>query len=257
MELGLKDKRILITASSNGIGLETARTFLEEGARVIINGRNQDKLDRVKSELASHYGDKVKAFCGNMLDDMAIEECVSFVREQYEGLDILVCNLGSGKPLNKAQLDESEWQRFYDINVMSSVSILNEAHPLLCDGNEPCVVLISSIVSKEVLSAPIGYATAKSAIRTMSKYLSREWADDGIRVNCVLPGNIYFEGGRWDELKNSDEEGVMSYIKSAVPMKRFGKPEEIANAIAFLSSDRASFITGAELVIDGGQLFGV
>ncbi len=254
MELGLKDKRVLITASSNGSGLATARTFLDEGARVIVNGRSQGKLESVKQELSLHYGNRVRAFCGDILDDETIDKCVAFVKEEFDGLDIMVCNLGSGKPLCDNSLDKSEWQRFYDVNVLSSVGVLDKIRPLLRKGSNPNVIFISSIVSREVASAPIGYAAAKSAVRTMNKYLSRQWADDGIRVNCILPGNIYFEGGRWEELKKADEDGVMSYIESAVPMKRFGKPEEIADTIVFLSSERASFITGAEIVVDGGQL---
>lgn len=254
MELGLKDKRVLITASSNGIGLATAKEFLDEGARVIINGRSQDRLDNLSRELSVQYGNRVDTFCGDILDEGAIDKCATYAKDRLGGLDILVCNLGSGKPLINNPLDKSEWQRFYDINVMSSVGILNSILPLLRDGKNQSVILVSSIVSREAASAPMGYAAAKSAVRTLNKYLSREWAADGIRVNCVLPGNIYFEGGRWEELKNADEEGVMSYVESAVPMKRFGKPEEIADTIAFLSSDRASFITGAEIVVDGGQL---
>ena len=84
--------------------------------------------------------------------------------------------------------------------------------------------------------------------------MSRKWAGDGIRVNCVLPGNVFFQGGRWEELLNKDKRGVTEYIESCVPMKRFGEPKEIADMILFLSSKRASFITGAEISIDGGQL---
>ena len=176
------------------------------------------------------------------------------MEEQYHGLDVFIGNIGNGKPEQDNVLSVSEWRRFYDINVLGNVQIMNKIHKLLKTGTNPSVVLVSSVIAREAANAPVGYAAAKSAVRVLSKYLSRIWINDGIRVNCVLPGNVYFEGGRWNELRNMDIEGTMHYISTNVPMKRFGEPMEIANAIAFLASDKASFITGAEICVDGGQL---
>lgn len=254
MELGLKGKRVFITASARGIGLATAKVFLSEGASVIINGRNEDVLKEAAGKLGAQYGGNIHYLVADMLSKKDVADICASIQERLGGLDIFVANLGTGKPESGNVLEVSEWRRFYDINAISAVNVLNQLYPLLKEGVYPCVILISSIVSKEMVSAPVGYAAAKSAVRVLNKYLSRMWAADGIRVNCVLPGNIYFEGGRWEELLKADEDGVSSYICASVPLKRFGKPEEIADIVAFLSSERSLFTTGAEIAVDGGQL---
>ena len=175
------------------------------------------------------------------------------IKKNTGSLDIAVMNVGTGKTLTNNCLDSQEWRRFYEINTLSAVGVLNELHPLLQKGRSASVVLISSIVSRERSAAPIGYAAAKAAVLELNRYLSAQWAKDGIRVNCILPGNVFFAEGRWEELAAQDEQGTKRYICENVPLKRFGRPEEIADAILFLSSARASFITGATLNVDGGQ----
>ncbi len=254
MDLGLKGKKVFISASSGGIGLATAEAFLREGAVVIINGRNEETLKRISESFNEVYGENIDYYCGDMTDIRALVGLKEFIESKYQGLDILVANLGTGKPLSDNVLDSDEWKRFFETNVFGTVELLNQLYTSLVNGDNPCVVLISSIVSKEVMAAPIGYASSKAAVRILNKYLGERWSKEGIRLNCVLPGNIYFKGGRWEELLKENESSVTEYIDSNVPLKRFGKPGEVADAIVFLSSDRAGYITGAELVIDGGQL---
>lgn len=254
MNLGLEGKKVFITASSRGIGLATARAFLDEGCYVIINGRDDGRLKQIVSELSGMYPDRILPFRGDILHSDEIAKAVDYVADIYGSLDILISNLGSGKPETKDSLEVAEWDRFFKVNILGSVETLNGFYDLLKKGTNPNVILVSSIVAKEIASAPPGYAAAKSAVLTLNKYLSRIWSSDGIRVNCVLPGNVFFDGGRWQELHKEDSDGVDRYISDKVPMKRFGRPEEIADSIVFLASERASFITGAELVVDGGQL---
>ena len=254
MNLDLNNKTVVITASVNGIGLATAKSLLKEGANVILNGRNEYRLSDAVKKLENEYSGQVFSFLGDMSLETDMKKLVDYIDSTFGKLDILVTNLGSGKPESVNQLEVEEWRKFYNINVLSTVHLLDLLHPFLLKGDNPNVVLISSIVSREVASAPVGYASAKSAIRVLNKYLSELWSQDGIRVNCVLPGNIYFEGGRWQELLNKNKDGVLEYIEKTVSMKRFGQPSEIADTIAFLASVRSSFTTGAEIVIDGGQL---
>ena len=253
MDLGLKGKRVFITASTGGIGLATSEAFLREGSHVIINGRNEKKLYSEMKRLKSTYDADVDCVCGDMTKNEDIRAAAEQMEAKYGSLDVFVANLGSGKPESENPLEVSEWERFYDINVVGAVELSNCLHNLLKRGNEPCVTFLSSVVAREAALAPVGYAAAKSSVRVFSKYLSRMWVDDGIRVNCVLPGNVYFKGGRWEQLRDKGPNGVYDYINTAVPMRRFGKPEEIADTILFLSSRRAGFITGAEIVVDGGQ----
>ncbi len=251
MELGLTGKRVFITGGTRGIGLATAKAFLCEGSTVFLNGHNATRLQAVCKALKEELDGKVFPCCG----DMTSAEAVGHLREilKIDSLDIAVMNLGNGKAEDKNGLSPDEWRRFYEINTVSAINVLNQIHPLLQHGRNASVVLVSSVVARERSTAPMGYAAAKGAILTLCRYLSSAWVNDGIRINVVVPGNVYFSGGRWEEILTSDEKGTMDYLRRVVPMNRFGKPEEIADAILFLASERAAFITGAALNVDGGQ----
>ena len=254
MDLGLKGRKVLVTGSTRGIGLATARAFLEEGAVVAINGRDEGSLNKAFKELSLKYVDQVYPIRADMLSENDLNTAKSFLEDRMNGLDILVANIGSGRPEAENPLIASEWERFYRINVLSAVSVIDQFYPLLRKGNGACITLLSSVVARESSAAPAGYAGAKAAVSVLNKYLSRMWAADEIRVNCVLPGNIYYEGGRWAELMEEKKEETEGYIKETVPMRRFGSPEEVADMIVFLSSKRAGFITGSEIAVDGGQM---
>lgn len=254
MELGLKNKRVFVTASSSGIGFAIAKVFLNEGAKVVINGRNSNKVDlavsKLKKECNSNY---IYSFIGDITYKQNISNSKAFIEESIGGIDILVPNLGAGKPISNNHLDINEWEMMYAKNLFSAVKLIDVYRDVLMAGSAPCIVMISSIVACERMSAPIAYSAAKNGVRTLCNYLAGEYGKSNIRVNCVIPGNVYFEGGRWQELIQENKKGTMQYINDNVPMKRFASPEEIADAVVFLASERASFINGAELVVDGGQ----
>lgn len=253
MNLFLKDKIIFITASSAGIGRAIAESFLNEGAYVIINGRNKSKLNNTCNEFEKKFGwDRVWAVQGDMTDIVDIKRVLEEIKEQWGHLDILIGNLGTGRPLSKDKLDINEWQSMMNINLLSTVELLRITVDTLLNmgGN---VVLLSSLAAFERIDAPPAYAAAKKGILSLIKYMSFILAEKEIRINGVAPGNVYYEGGRWEELFKLDENGVKKYINKEVPMKRFGKTEEIANAVVFLASERSSFTTGAVLNVDGGQ----
>lgn len=254
MDLGLKGKNVLITASSQGIGFSTAESFLKEGANVLLSGRNEEKLRRSYDALKNKFGnERIYYFLGDISREDIILQCRSYIEEIWGDLDVLVPNLGSGKPVSEDKLDIKEWEMLINVNLLSAVRVIKEFSEMLSHSDNGSIILISSIVAYERMHAPYAYAASKSAIRTLSHYLSGDLAEKSIRVNCVVPGNIMFPGGRWEELYTTNKEEIESYIRVDVPLKRFGSPEEIADAIVFLASERARFITGAELVIDGGQ----
>ena len=252
MDLGLKDKIVFISGSGRGIGLATAKSFLQEGARVIINSRSEEHLNTAVSCLQPELRDRVFCIASDALTEKGSDSIVDFIRKKTDSLDCFVANLGGGKPMSTDPLDERELRRFFDLNVMANAVLLNKIHPILKKSGMSSVVFVSSIVAREVAKAPSGYGMSKSAVLSLSKYLSYMWADDGIRVNCVLPGNVFFQGGRWDELLKQDKVATERYIKESVPMKRFGKPEEVASLVSFLLSDAASYITGEVISINGG-----
>ena len=253
MHLRLKDKYVLITGATRGIGLATAKAFLEEGSIVFLNGHDRIRLEERCRELGARFPRKVIPCLGDITSEAGVEDVMRVLQKETAHLDVAVMNLGTGKPEGENLMQPEEWRRFYEINTISAVAMLDRLQPLLKRGKGANVVLISSIIAREAASAPVGYAAAKSAVLVLNRYLSGLWAKDGIRVNCVLPGNVYFPGGRWEELLAEDETGVQSYIASNVPLRRFGHPEEIADAVLFLASERAGFITGAALNVDGGQ----
>ena len=146
-----------------------------------------------------------------------------------------------------------EWEKSFDINLFSTVKLVQAFDGLWNEERGGSIVMLSSLAAYNRISAPYAYAAAKQGISVFSKYLSDDYAKRNIRVNSVVPGNVFYKGGRWEELVKRDETGVKEYIENSVPLKRFASPDEIANAIVFLASDCASFITGTSLVVDGGQ----
>lgn len=253
MDLGLDGKNIYITASTNGIGKAVAHTFLREGATVIINGRDEKRLMIALHELRKEYGEeKVYAVCGDMSDEDMIKYAVGKIREYVSNIDVVVANLGTGKPVSDDKFDLREWEYMLKINLLSAVGLIQNTRSLFSE-NGGSIVLIASLAAHDRIGAPPAYAAAKAGIVSLVKYAAPILSGHNVRINAVSPGNIFFEGGRWEELSARDPVGVNEYIDKEVPMKRFGTTDEIAEMIAYLSSEKSSFTTGAVIQIDGGQ----
>ncbi len=255
MDLHLLNKRVVITGSSGGIGKAIAKGFLEEGASVIIVARDQDKLSKTAAELSKAYGDdKVFFAICDCSKEESVQQLRGFVRKTWNGVDIVVANVGSGRSVPDAIPSTAQWSRVWSSNFDSALHTARIFTPML-EESRGSLLFISSIAGLEAFGAPVDYSTAKAAIIAFAKNMSRKLAH--IRVNVVAPGNVYFEGGSWDEKIKQDKDRVDSLIRSTVPVNRFASPEEISDAVVFLCSDRANFITGATLVVDGGQTVGV
>ncbi|MDH5560371.1 MAG: SDR family oxidoreductase [Deltaproteobacteria bacterium] len=254
MELGLKDKVAFVTGSSRGIGKAIAAGFLEGGARVVITGRNATSLNETSEEFKNKYDNgNILAIECDLTKELDIAKCVGSIIKKWGRIDCLVLNVGTGRSLPQPVSPKKHWDDIFDVNLNSPVGVTREALPFMQKKKGGSITFISSITGAEAFGAPVDYSVAKSAVIAFSKNLSRKVASDGIRVNTVLPGNVIFPGGSWDEKLKADKTSVENIINSSVPMKRFGTPEEIANAVLFLSSNKASFITGATLKVDGGQ----
>lgn len=253
MDLGLEGKRVFVGGSSRGIGLAIARGFLAEGAGVAIAARGADSLEEARSTLAAEYeGRRVAAVRADMRDEAQVDEAASRAVEELGGLDVAVANAGSGRGPGGWELSVEQWREMWDENFTSAVLLSRRAAEAMDGGGALC--LIGSIAGLEDRGAPLPYNAAKAALVRYTRDLARRLAPQGIRVNLVAPGNILFPGGRWEELLAERREQIERYIDREVPMARFGTPEEIANAVVFLCSERASFITGACLIADGGEL---
>ncbi len=258
MRTGLTGKKVIITASTNGIGYASARMFLEEGASVIINGRNADILNKRCDALKIEFGNqKVFGFCGDAASAEDILALKEYALKVFGKIDCLIANAGSGKPVASHRLESVEWETGIQQNLFSAVKIIHELEDMWEEPEGGSIVMLSSLAAYDRIGAPYAYAAAKDGIRVFTKYLSDDYAARNIRVNCVVPGNVWFPGGRWEELMEADREGTEKYIQDHVPLKRFARPEEVAAAVIFLASDLASFITGTSLLVDGGQKRGI
>ena len=252
MQLGLKNKKILITGGTSGIGLDILRGFLKEGAQVISLSRDIKKVKNIKKTINSLFPNESCNFytcdCTNY-DETFIT--YKKIYKKFGDIDVLVNNIGSGSGSNEPLPKQKDWKSLLDVNFNSAqhVTSLFIKSLLNTNGN---IIFIGSIVSKEALNAPTPYIVAKSALLSFSKSLAVKYGDK-IRVNTVSPGNILFPNGTWDKKLKVNKKEIMEYIHKNVPMKRFGSPDEIANTVLFLSSEKASFINGANLVVDGGQ----
>lgn len=256
MELELNGKRVLITGASRGIGAAIANHFLEEKAQVRIVARGLEKLRETEFSLQKNHGaDKVSAEQCDCTDASALSKLKQSISNDWQGVDIVVANIGDGRSTPDPLPNDEHWQITWNTNFESALLTARTFLPLL-QQSKGCLLLISSIAGLEAIGAPVDYSTAKAALFALAKNMSKKLAPD-VRVNVIAPGNIYFPGGSWDEKIKQDADRVNAIIESTVPMNRFGSVDEIADAAIFLCSDRASFITGSVLVVDGGQTVGV
>ena len=252
MNLELNNKKILITGSSRGIGLSIAKGFLKEGGKVFLVSRGSTMLFENERILQSKYG--IKNIFSSRCDCTNVQSLVSLskkVQQVWGSLDIVIVNVGDGQSSEDALPNNEQWQKTWNNNFESALQTARIFLPMLEKSNG-CLLFISSITGIEAFGAPTDYSTAKTAIIALAKNMARKLAPN-VRVNVVAPGNVYFEGGTWDEKIKNNKKKVDEIIKSTVPMNRFATPEEIADSVLFLCSNRASFITGATMVVDGGQ----
>lgn len=256
MNLGLEHKRVLVTGASRGIGAAIAKGFLQEGADVCIVSRGSDQLYQTKNKLQAAFSSE-RVFAAQC--DCTSSESLILLRDQLQdrwtGVDIVVANVGDGRSVPDPLPDEIQWKKTWDNNFESSLHTARTFLPMLRE-SKGCLLFISSIAAMEAFGAPVDYSTAKTAVVALAKNMARKLAKE-VRVNVLAPGNVFFTGGSWDQKIEENSERVNNIIKSTVPMNRFGSPEEMADAVVFLCSARAKFITGSVLVVDGGQTVGV
>ncbi len=259
MNMGLNNQSVLITGSGSGIGRGIAEGFFKEKARVILTSRDETALEKTASEFSNLYGkDKVLYFFGDLQLPDTLQSLNNFITDEAGGLEHLVCNIGSGKSVPPLDEDVSEFQRMLDINLLNAVGVVNQLLPLLeksvsNDSYYPSITFVGSICGVETLGCPVAYASAKSALVSYAKNISFPLGKKNIRVNVVSPGNIMFPGSTWYKKIAEDPEKVGTMLQNEVPLQCFGDIEDVANAVVFLASKQAKFVSGANWVIDGGQ----
>jgi NAD(P)-dependent dehydrogenase (short-subunit alcohol dehydrogenase family) len=245
MDLGLKGKRAVITGASKGIGRAIAEAFADEGTDVAICARNAAEVAAAVGALKAKG---VNAF-GRALDVAdadALKQWIAAAAAELGGIDALVCNVSA---LAVGDSPES-WEKSFRTDMMHSVNAVAAAVPVLEKSAAPSITLISSVSGFEVDFAAGSYGAIKAALIHYAKGLSRQLVGKGIRVNCVSPGNTYFEGGIWNNIEKNMPDLFASTLK-VNPTGKFGTAEEVAHGVVFLASPRASRISGTNLVIDG------
>lgn len=248
MELGLSGKAVAITGASRGIGLATARAFAREGAHVAICARREEGLREAEKALQGVGGTVHAAVC-DVADKEALEGFLDGARSALGALHVLVNN-ASGFGI---QDDEEGWRRSFEVDVMGSVRASWKAAPLIAEDGGGAILHVSTISALQPAAMNPPYGALKAALLEHVQTLAVKLAAQKIRVNAVAPGSIEFPGGSWDQIKKAAPH-IYEATKKRIPWKRHGTPEEVANAIVFLCSDAASWITGQTLVVDGGQV---
>jgi len=238
----LQNKRALITGGTSGIGLATARRFLDEGARVAITGTTPESLDRARKELGSAL--TIRADAGNVAEQGVVADAI---RAEFEGLDIAFLNAGIGDFRPLAAWDEAGFDRSFDVNLKGPFFLIQALLPILA--NPASIVLNTSINAHIGMPQSSVYAATKAGLLSLARSLSGELVSRGIRVNAISPGPIATPLHGKIGMSESDIAGLVAQI----PSGRRGDPDEIAQAVVFLASDEAAFTVGSELVIDGGM----
>jgi 3-oxoacyl-[acyl-carrier protein] reductase len=241
-----KDTIVLVTGAASGIGLQITRQFIEEGATVVGADINEKNLKDTGEQL----GDRFVAKLCDITKAEQIRDLCKYVEGEFGRLDVLVNNAAAGHLQDPEEIEEKDFYFNYDVLLKGPVLLVKHSAPLLRKSSNPSVINIASIAARINAAKHVMYATAKAALEKFTQHLTRDLP--GIRFNCILPGVI-----DTPILKNYGEENlpaIFELIAGRVPCGRVGKPEDIAHCVLFLCSDKATYINGASIVIDGGHM---
>lgn len=249
MQLELTGKTALVTGSSKGIGRAIAEVLLGEGCRVALNGRNSDDLTATAAALPGSI-----SVDGDVSRPDQARRVVADAVAALGGLDILVCNVGSGRSVAPGNETADEWQRVFALNLWSTTNTVEAARDAL-GASRGVIVCISSICGLEVVpGAPVTYSAAKAALHAYVRGIARPLGKQGVRINAIAPGNILFDGSVWARKLAEDAAAVDAMLARQVAVGRLGTPREVADLVAYLASPRTAFASGGIWTLDGGQV---
>lgn len=259
MDLGLKDLRVLVAASSQGLGAATALQFALEGAKVAINGRRPDKLAQTSAFIRESANVDVLAIPGDVARPDDVRRLVDDTATQFGGIDILVANAGGPPSGNFEKLSPDDWQKGFEITLMSTVNLIRAALPILRLSNHASILAITSLSIKQPIENLMLSNSIRMAVAGLVKTLANELGPDNIRVNAILPGWTRTERVTYllksqAEANEKSVQDVLSQQTSGIPLRRMGEPDEFAKVAVFIASPAASYIHGAMIPVDGGAI---
>ena len=251
MDLGLKKLKAVVTGGTKGIGRAIAETLAAEGADVAFCARDAKGVNSAVDKLRSK-GTRISGRALDVADGPALTAWVNDVAREFGGIDIVVANVSA----LSVSGDEASWRKTFEVDMLGAVHLVNAAMPYLEKSRHGAIVTISSVSGREIDFAAGPYGTFKAALIHYTQGLAFQLAPKGIRANSVSPGNTYFEGGIWNQIKDGNPK-LYAEALALNPTGRMGTPQEMANAVAFIASPAASFVTGTNLVVDGALTRGV
>ena len=252
MDLQLKGLKAIVTGGTKGIGLAIARTLAAEGAEVAICARDPAAVEATVSALTELSGARASGAAVDVSDGAALKAWVEHIGSEWGGLDIVVANVSALAIGN----DIESWRKEFETDLLGTVNLVDAAMPYLEASRAASIVAISSVSGREIDFAAGPYGVFKAALVHYMQGLANQLASKGIRANTVSPGNVYFEGGVWDWIEHNDA-ALFERALALNPTGRMGRPQEIANAVAFIASPAASFVSGTNFVVDGALTRGV
>jgi 3-oxoacyl-[acyl-carrier protein] reductase len=256
MDLGLQDRVCVVTGSTAGIGLETARLLAAEGARVVVTGRDSERVEKARQDLGAELG-----VVADLAEPGAAAELIAAAGE-LGAVGCLVNNVGVAYQTGFEELSDEQWDEMWQLNVMSAMRTMRAALPAMLERGSGSIVNVSSTAAKRPSTGMPNYSVTKAALLSLSRLVADLYAKKGIRCNAVTPGPTATgawldEGGLADQQarrSGKSREEVLESVAAGRPLNRLAEPEEIASVIAFLCSDRASYVTGAAWSADGGTV---
>ena len=252
MDLGLTGKVAIVTGSSRGLGLAAATALANEGASVVLCARGEETLAKAAGGIRSQVaGARLATVAADVSTEAGARQIIDTAVAEFGRIDVLVNNVGTARGADLESTTDADWQEAMEQTLFPAVRMSRLAVPHLRKQGG-AIVIVSSIFGRES-GGRMTYNAVKAAEISLTKSLAQQLAKDQIRVVSVAPGSILFEGGSWWKRLQSDPEGIAKFVKQELPFGRFGKPEEVGAAIAFLASPKASWISGTTVVVDGCQ----